>query len=65
MIISKFCFYFQKCSWLIVHYLTMTEEDQHSFQTQLRMRIRLNYNLNGSPVSEQGEVNEFPAALYQ
>lgn len=34
-------------------------------QTQLRMRIRLNYSMNGMALSEQGEVNDFPAALYQ
>jgi AP-1 complex subunit gamma-1 len=31
----------------------------------VRMRIRINYNLNGMVVTEQGEVNNFPAEVYQ
>jgi AP-1 complex subunit gamma-1 len=31
----------------------------------LRMRIRLNYVVNGAPVVEQAEVNNFPAISYQ
>jgi len=31
----------------------------------IRMRIRMNYTLNGMPVTEQAEVNNFPAAAYQ
>jgi AP-1 complex subunit gamma-1 len=31
----------------------------------LRMRIRVSYNLNGTTVTEQGEVSNFPAAAFQ
>ncbi|XP_065885853.1 AP-1 complex subunit gamma-1-like [Dysidea avara] len=31
----------------------------------LRMRIRISYNIDGSPVQEQGEVNNFPPELIQ
>lgn len=31
----------------------------------LRMRIKLSYNHNGQTISEVGEVNSFPAALWQ
>lgn len=31
----------------------------------VRMRIRIAYNVNGSPVQEQGEVNDFPPQLAQ
>eukprot|EP00118_Oscarella_pearsei_P028844 m.3080 g.3080 ORF g.3080 m.3080 type:complete len:820 (+) comp9040_c0_seq2:94-2553(+) len=31
----------------------------------LKMRLRITYSMNGAPVTEQGEVNDFPAALWQ
>ncbi|XP_065844419.1 AP-1 complex subunit gamma-1-like [Oscarella lobularis] len=31
----------------------------------LRMRIRITYSMNGAPVTEQGEVNDFPPTLWQ
>ncbi|KAK2142509.1 hypothetical protein LSH36_945g00012 [Paralvinella palmiformis] len=31
----------------------------------LRMRLRMNYNINGMQVTEQGEVNNFPAGVWQ
>jgi len=34
-------------------------------QQQLRMRIRLNYVVNGAPVVEQAEVNNFPTMSWQ
>jgi len=34
-------------------------------QQPLRMRLRLNYTMNGTPVTEQAEVNNFPAQLWQ
>ena len=35
------------------------------FQQALRMRIKISYNHNGQTVSDIGEVNSFPAALWQ
>ncbi|XP_062504187.1 AP-1 complex subunit gamma-1-like [Corticium candelabrum] len=32
---------------------------------QLRMRLRISYSLNGSPVTEQGEIGDFPPAVSQ
>lgn len=34
-------------------------------KAMLRMRIRLNYTLDGANVAEQGEINNFPAGSYQ
>uniref|UniRef100_A0A1B6DP37 AP-1 complex subunit gamma n=2 Tax=Clastoptera arizonana TaxID=38151 RepID=A0A1B6DP37_9HEMI len=34
-------------------------------KTQLRMRIRLSYNCNGSPIQDQAEVNNFPVECWQ
>jgi len=34
-------------------------------KTQLRMRLRLSYSLNGMPVQEQGEVSAFPPPAWQ
>nr|XP_039265373.1 AP-1 complex subunit gamma-1-like [Styela clava] len=31
----------------------------------LRMRLRISYTINGQPVTEMGEVNNFPAASWQ
>jgi AP-1 complex subunit gamma-1 len=31
----------------------------------LRMRLRLNYSMNGGVIKEQGEVNDFPAVTWQ
>ncbi|CAB3251953.1 unnamed protein product [Arctia plantaginis] len=33
-------------------------------RTQLRLRIRVSYNVDGSPVLEQAEVNNFPPDLF-
>lgn len=35
------------------------------FQQQLRMRIKLTYNLKGSPVQDLAEVNNFPPQSWQ
>lgn len=34
-------------------------------KSQLRMRIRLSYSVNGIPVTEQTEVGNFPATIWQ
>lgn len=36
-----------------------------NFQQQLRMRIKLTYNLKGAPVQDLAEVNNFPPQSWQ
>lgn len=38
---------------------------QFFLQVPLRMRIRLSWLANGSPVQDQGEISNFPPALWQ
>lgn len=33
-------------------------------KTPLRLRIRVSYNIDGTPVLEQTEINNFPADLF-
>ncbi|GAB6030396.1 AP-1 complex subunit gamma-1 [Chamberlinius hualienensis] len=45
--------------------LTQTIKINNPSKNQLRMRIRVAYNLNGIPVQEQSEVNNFPPGSWQ
>ncbi|XP_062504005.1 AP-1 complex subunit gamma-1-like [Corticium candelabrum] len=44
---------------------TLLYGSQLIMQQQLRMRLRISYSLNGSPVTEQGGIGDFPPAVSQ
>jgi len=45
--------------------LTQVIKVNNPQKQHVRMRIRMNYNFNGTPVTEQGEVNNIPTSAWQ